>query len=63
MNLAAALKSRTIRFAIALAVLSVIQGYLGVFHLTPVTEMLAGIVISVAVAVLRFVTTQPIGSK
>ena len=60
MNLAAALKSRTIRFAIALAVLSVIQGYLGVFHLTPVTEMLAGIVISVAVAVLRFVTTQPL---
>ena len=63
MNLAAALKSRTMLFAIALAVLSVIQGYLGVFHLTPVTEMLAGIVISVAVAVLRFVTTQPIGSK
>ena len=63
MNIKAILKSRTMLFAIALAILSVVQGYLGVFHLTPVTEMLAGIVISVAVAVLRFVTTQPIGSK
>lgn len=57
------LKSRTMLFAIALAVLSVVQGYLQVFHLTPVAEMLVGVGISVAVAILRFITTSPIGVK
>lgn len=58
-----ALKSRTVWFAILLAALSVVQGYLGIFKLDPQTEMLVGIAIAAAVTVLRIVTTQPISQK
>ena len=46
-------KPKTVWFAILIAVLSV----------TPVQQMLVGIVIAVAVLVLRLVTTQPISEK
>lgn len=58
-----ALKSRTVWFAIILAALSVVQGYLGIFKLDPRTEMLVGIAIAAAVTVLRIITTQPISQK
>jgi hypothetical protein len=57
------LKSRTVLFAILLAVLSVLQGYVGLLPLSQIEQMYAGIAISVAVTVLRIVTTQPITSK
>ena len=57
------LRSRTVWFAIVLAALSVVQGYLGVFKLDAQTEMLVGIGISVIVTVLRIITTQPISQK
>lgn len=57
------LKSKTLWFAILLAVLSVLQGYVGLLPLTPTGQMFAGLGISVAVAVLRFVTTQPLSEK
>ena len=57
------LRSRTVWFAIILAALSVVQGYLGVFKLNPQTEMLVGIGISVIVTVLRIITTQPLSQK
>lgn len=56
-------KSRTVWFAVLLAALSVLQGYLGLFKLDPQAEMLVGIVIATAVAVLRIITTQPLGQK
>lgn len=57
------LRSRTVWFAILLAALSVVQGYLGVFKLDAQTEMLVGIGISVIVTVLRIITTQPLLQK
>lgn len=57
------LKSRTVLFALVLAVLSVVQGYVGLLPLTPVQQMYVGIAISVAITILRIVTTQPISSK
>ena len=57
------LKSRTVLFAILLAVLSVIQGYLGILPLTQVQQMYAGVGISVIVTILRIITTQPISDK
>ena len=57
------LKSRTVWFALLLAVLSVIQGYVGLLPLTPVQQMYVGIAISVVITVLRIVTTQPISEK
>jgi quinol-cytochrome oxidoreductase complex cytochrome b subunit len=57
------LRSRTVWFAILLAVLSVVQGYLGIFKLDPQTEMIAGCVIAACITVLRIITTQPLGAK
>ena len=57
------LKSRTVLFSILLAVLSVIQGYLGILPLTQVQQMYAGVGISVIVTILRIITTQPISDK
>lgn len=57
------LKSRTVWFAMLLAALSVLQGYIGIFKLDPQTEMLVGIGIAVAVTLLRVITTQPIAQK
>lgn len=57
------LKSRTVLFALLLAVLSVLQGF--IFHLPipPVGQAIVGCVIAVIVTLLRIVTTQPISEK
>jgi hypothetical protein len=57
------LKSRTVLFAILLAVLSIVQGYVGLLPLTPVGQMLVGCGIAVCITVLRIITTQPISQK
>lgn len=57
------LKSRTVLFAILLAVLSVLQGYIGLLPLPPLHQMYIGLVISVIITVLRIITTQPISEK
>jgi len=57
------LKSKTIWFAIILAVLSVLQGYVGLLPLSQTGQMIVGIVIAVIVTVLRIITTQPISEK
>jgi len=62
-NLTKLLKSKTVWFAIILAVLSVVQGYIGLLPLAPIQQMYVGIAISVIVTILRIVTTQPITEK
>lgn len=57
------LKSRTVLFALLLAVLSVLQGYVGLLPLTQVEQMYIGIAISVVITLLRIITTQPISQK
>jgi len=57
------LRSRTVLFAILLAVLSVLQGYVGLLPLSPIEQMYVGIAISVIVTALRIVTTVPISQK
>lgn len=57
------LKSRTILFAILLAVLPIIPAYIGAFNLTPLQQMVALQVIAAVVAVLRLVTTSAVGDK
>lgn len=56
------LKSKTIWFAILIAVLSILQGYVGLLS-SPVLQMTAGVVISVGIVILRFLTTQPLSEK
>ena len=57
------LKSRTIIFAILLAILPLFAQYIGVFNLTPIQQMIALQVIAAIVAILRVITTQPISEK
>ena len=57
------LKSKTVWYAIIIAVLSIVQGYINLLPMTPVAQMFIGIVISVGIVILRLLTTQPIGDK
>ena len=57
------LKSKTVWYAIIIAVLSIVQGYIGLLPMTPVLQMFVGIAISVGIVILRLLTTQPIGDK
>ena len=59
-TLLSALKSRTILFSVALAVLSVAQGYIGLFVLDQKMQAVVGMGIAGAIALLRAVTTQPL---
>jgi len=58
-----ALKSRTVQFGIALACLSVLQGFIGFVSASPAVQALIGCGIASAIVVLRFITTQPISEK
>ena len=57
------LKSKTVWYAIIIAILSIVQGYIGLLPMTPVLQMFVGIAISVGIVILRLLTTQPIGAK
>jgi hypothetical protein len=59
------LKSKTILFSLVLTVLSTIQASLGVFtsFLSPTAYGILGMIVGVIVAVLRYVTTQPLTEK
>lgn len=57
------LKSKTVWFAIILAVLSILQAYVFLLPITPVQQMFVGIAIAVAVTLLRIVTTMPLADK
>ena len=62
-TLKAALKSRTVLFALVVALLSVLQGFVGLLPISPIGQMLIGLTIAVMVVILRFITTTPIGEK
>ena len=55
-----ALKSRTILFALLIAVLSVLQGFVYILPISPVNQMYIGLLVSIAVVFLRFITTTPV---
>ena len=57
------LKSRTVLFALLLAILSVLQGYVFLLPITPVQQMFVGCGIAVAITLLRIITTTPIADK
>ena len=63
MQITQLIKSRTVWFALILAVLSVLQGYAFLLHIPPEQQMWVGIAISVTVTLLRIITTQPISEK
>jgi hypothetical protein len=62
-SISTALKSRTVRFAIALAVLSVLQGFVLQLPIPPWGHAVVGSVIAAAIVVLRAITTQPLSDR
>ena len=63
MTILQALKSKTVQFSIALAVLSLLQGYIGFLPVSPVGQAVIGSVIAGCIVVLRAVTTLPLSQK
>lgn len=55
-----ALKSRTVLFALLVAVLSVLQGFVGLLPSTPEHQMYVGLIVSVCMVVLRSITSTPL---
>jgi magnesium-transporting ATPase (P-type) len=49
------LKSKQVQWALVVAVLSVIQGFVTEFPLTPVHQMIIGLIISVVVVLLKVI--------
>jgi hypothetical protein len=62
-TIAQALKSKTVKFGIALACLSVLQGFVGFIPASPVVQAAIGCGIASAIVVLRFMTTMPVSEK
>lgn len=58
-----ALKSKTVLYGIAIAVLSVLQGFVGFIPTSPWLQAIIGCSIAAGIVVLRFITTQPISEK
>lgn len=58
-----ALKSKTVQFGVAIAVLSVLQGFVGYIPANPAIQAVIGCAIASAIVILRFITTQPISEK
>ena len=57
------LKSKTVQFSIALAALSILEGYIGFLPVGQATQAVIGIGIAVCIVVLRSVTTTPLSAK
>lgn len=58
-----ALKSRTVQYGIALACLSVLQGFVGFIPANPAVQAVIGCGIAGGIVVLRFMTTMPVNEK
>ena len=58
-----ALKSKTVQFSIALAVLSVLQGFVIQLPVSPSVQAMIGCCIAACTTILRAVTTQPLSEK
>jgi len=57
------LRSRTVLFAVAVAILSVLQGFVFALPLPPAGQAAVGCIIAVSVVLLRAITTEPLTRK
>lgn len=57
------LKSKTIWYATAIAVLSVLQGFVQIIPTNPMWQALIGCGIAIGIVILRFLTTEPLENK
>lgn len=58
-----ALKSKTVQYGMAIACLSILQGFVGFIPTNPAIQAIIGCGIASGIVVLRFITTQPLSEK
>lgn len=58
-----ALKSKTVQFSIALAALSILQGYIGFLPVGQAAQAAIGVGVASCIVILRAATTMPLASK
>jgi len=58
-----AFKSRTVQFGVAIACLSVLQGFVGYIPADPAIQAIVGCSIASGIVILRFMTTMPVSEK
>ena len=58
-----ALRSKTVQYAIAIAALSVLQGFVFLLPIKPIEQMGVGLALAVGIVIFRFVTAAPLESK
>lgn len=58
-----AFKSKTVQYGVAIAVLSVLQGFIGFLPTNPAIQAVLGCGIASGIVVLRFMTTMPVSNK
>jgi len=58
-----AIKSRTVQFGVAIACLSVLQGFVGFLPADPAIQAIVGCTIASGIVILRFMTTMPVSEK
>jgi len=58
-----AFKSRTVQYGVAIAVLSVLQGFIGFLPTNPAIQAMIGCCIAATIIVLRYMTTMPVSEK
>lgn len=57
------LRSRTVLFAVAVAILSVLQGFVFALPVPPAGQAFVGCMIAIGVVVLRAITTLPLKER
>ena len=58
-----ALKSRTVQYGVCIAVLSVLQGFVGFLPTNPAIQAMLGCCMAATIIVLRYMTTMPVSEK
>jgi len=58
-----ALKSRTVQYGVAIACLSILQGFIGFLPTNPAVQATIGCAIASGIVILRFMTSMPVSEK
>jgi hypothetical protein len=57
------LQSRTVQYALVIAVLSVLQGFVFLLPITPLEQMYVGVALAVGIVLFRAITTEPLVNR
>jgi len=58
-----ALKSKTVQYGVAIACLSILQGFVGFLPTNPAVQAAIGCAIASGIVILRFMTSMPVSEK